>query len=286
MAESLQEHWRQFWQSGPENLYTYLWWAIFTATFGAILMAIFALWYFFVAFLAVAVLAGIATFLTQRYKLRRATIPNVSAATEGSEAKDAELLSEIASLEDASESVRTARSVPLGPPETVPVPSELNPDLPASDPEAEKAAEHLLASGASSDAMGLFTREDFKKFDRLYAMDKRRNIITFKPQIDTGYRNADALLLIVYGYRMLMNTFDVTIHQAFRSLWESGYRRERTLLDPFAGSELDVDEVSRGYIARGCLRKHGLSRGGVFSLTDSGVSKAKDLIEDIYSRLD
>jgi hypothetical protein len=50
--------------------------------------------------------------------------------------------------------------------------------------------------------------------------------------------------------------------------------------------ELDVDEVAREYVAAGHLRKHGLLRGGVFTLTNSGISKAEAIIKDIYPRLD
>jgi hypothetical protein len=66
---SLQEHWRAFWKSGPENLYSFLWWSIYAAMFGAIVMAVFALWQFVVAFLATAALAWTGAFVTRRYQL-------------------------------------------------------------------------------------------------------------------------------------------------------------------------------------------------------------------------
>lgn len=79
MAESFQNHFQKhlerFWRSGPENLYTYLWWFVFTALFGAVVMAILALWHFFFAFLVSAVLAWVGAALTKRYGL---TLPDIT----------------------------------------------------------------------------------------------------------------------------------------------------------------------------------------------------------------
>jgi hypothetical protein len=72
--------------------------------------------------------------------------------------------------------------------------------------------------------MAKFTREDFKKFDRLYRVDKSRGMIFLKPRVDTREPEDDALLLIIYGYTMLKGKLDVSVHVASRSLWESGYR--------------------------------------------------------------
>lgn len=158
-----------------------------------------------------------------------------------------------------------------------------------SDPEAEQAAEHLIETGASRDAMALFTREQFKRFDGVYNLDKATGLLTLKPQIDTRSREADALLLIVYGYKMLKGRSDVPVGTANRSLRDSGYTRNLTVMQiatMMFDQNLDADAVAREYVAVGYLRKHGLARGGVFSLTDEGISKAEALIDDIYPRLD
>jgi hypothetical protein len=34
---TVREHWRAFWRSGPENLYTFIWWAVFTAATAGLL---------------------------------------------------------------------------------------------------------------------------------------------------------------------------------------------------------------------------------------------------------
>src|SRR5260370_39860464 len=39
MGERLNKHWRAFWRSGPETLYTFIWWGLFGAVVTAILAA-------------------------------------------------------------------------------------------------------------------------------------------------------------------------------------------------------------------------------------------------------
>jgi hypothetical protein len=200
------------------------------------------------------------------------------------------------SREDEPISLPTPQVTPEKPP--VEIPAQLIPEgsmlnalsgLPASDPEAEKAAETLIAGGASPDAMGLFSREQFKRFNRIYRLDKPTNLLTLKPQIDTRSREADALLLIVYGYKMLKGRSELSVATANRSLCDSGYTRNLSAMQiatMMFDQNLDADAVAREYVAVGYLRKHGLARGGVFSLTDEGISRAEALISDIYPRLD
>jgi hypothetical protein len=36
MYQWFSKHWRAFWHSGPENLYTFIWWTIFSAILAAV----------------------------------------------------------------------------------------------------------------------------------------------------------------------------------------------------------------------------------------------------------
>jgi hypothetical protein len=51
MGEWLSKHWRAFWRSGPDNIYTFIWWAILTAMVASVtyiaLVAISSLSYLF-----------------------------------------------------------------------------------------------------------------------------------------------------------------------------------------------------------------------------------------------
>jgi hypothetical protein len=108
----------------------------------------------------------------------------------------------------------------------------------------------------------------------VYGVDKQRGIVTLKFQSDRPSKHEDALFLLLYGYKLLLNIDNVEVWKLNQSLADSGCRKEL--------SNLDVDRLADSSVEHGMLRKHGLSRGGFYSFCETGLGKARILF--IYMR--
>ena len=126
--------------------------------------------------------------------------------------------------------------------------SEINPT---------RAVDRLLA-GVPLDSVLEHSEEEWWNLQRIYDFDERRNLLTLKVSLpDDGAREEKALLLLVYGYRVLKGVNDVLI-----------------------------DALASEYVRVGALQLHGLLNDGVYSITEDGKARARDILKAIIPILD
>ena len=112
------------------------------------------------------------------------------------------------------------------------------------------------------------TRE---QVDKLYLFDEKRGMVTLRILPRSKDRNADGLVLLVLGYRIMMNMDEVMVTLLRPSLRQSGCTVDR------------VDQVASKYVRHGFLNKGGRGKGGKYSLTNSGLEKARALVTALLS---
>jgi len=117
---------------------------------------------------------------------------------------------------------------------------------------------------------------------KIYRITKN-GTLTLAFQSDRQNKNDDALFVLLYGYKCQFGIDDVPASDLSRSLWESGCRKELTPLERLIGAatvffdtHIDVTQLAEPHVANGTLRKHGLSKGGFYALTDTGLAIAKE----------
>lgn len=112
----------------------------------------------------------------------------------------------------------------------------------------------------------------------IFGGDEDKDLMTLKvhpPASDT--RDADAILLIMYGYRKCGNDgqgmAEVPVTKLKESLDVSGLRVQR------------IDRAVAPYLRAGYLLKSGRAKGGIYRLTNTGYTKAEDLARRLFEQL-
>jgi hypothetical protein len=133
-----------------------------------------------------------------------------------------------------------------------------------------------------------------ERADILFAHDSEKGLIWLKFLPDTREVNEDALLLIVFGYKLIRHENEVSQTKASVALHMSGCVNRRPggigaalswmNYDP----NVDVDEVGRACVSRDLLYKRGLrkEKGGIYILTERGARQALYLARDMIRRAD
>lgn len=126
----------------------------------------------------------------------------------------------------------------------------------------------------------------------LYAQTEEKSLfLKFLP--DTKRKNEDAILLILFGYKLLQDLNDVGTNHVTWCLQKSGCTKYSTNIALWAAmsavdglAPIDAEEVARSYIDAGYIVKVGLSRRpkGYLRLTQAGANKAADLMADLIRR--
>jgi hypothetical protein len=101
---------------------------------------------------------------------------------------------------------------------------------------------------------------------RVFLFDEKKGMVTLRILPRSEDRNAEGLLLLVFGYRMLMNMDEVAVTLLRPSLRQSGCTIDR------------VDQIAAKFVRQGFLNKGGRGKGGKYSLTNSGLNKAGALV--------
>jgi len=99
-------------------------------------------------------------------------------------------------------------------------------------------------------------------------------------------------LLLLYGYWKIYNYPNVRAKLLEESLFQSGVRIERTLLESLTASlfvdadnRLNIDDVAKSHSIDGLIsEKIRLAQGGFYSLTDQGLRKAQEMFADLVRR--
>jgi hypothetical protein len=119
--------------------------------------------------------------------------------------------------------------------------------------------------------------------DRLFKTQGPIVFLKFLP--DTQNRNADAFLVILLGYMCVNNLSEVPTDLARGALTFSGCHFKNELREwQIPGAQLEPDDVAKAYLSCGYIKKAGLSKGGTFALTPSGIDAATTLFSDMLRR--
>ena len=106
---------------------------------------------------------------------------------------------------------------------------------------------------------------------RLFLLDDKKGLVTLRILPRGEDRDADAVLLILLGFRRLRDQVEIPVTQLKPSLKQSGCNVDR------------VDAVVARYLRKGLLNKGGSGKGGRYSLTNSGTQKANSIALGLLS---
>lgn len=128
----------------------------------------------------------------------------------------------------------------------------------SAKPEAERAID-----GAPEEIAGpLLTRA----FD----FDERKGLLTLRALPHTQDREADTLVLLLLGYKLMANQEEVGVTTLKWALEQSGCTVDR------------VDRIASKPLNARLILKGGKAKGSRFSLTNPGVGRAKDLLQELF----
>jgi len=118
--------------------------------------------------------------------------------------------------------------------------------------------------------------------------DDEKGVLHVKFAPDTGDSvNADYVLLIVYGYKLLRGYQETQTDALRDSFIESTRRRPfpHSIAAEFQTRVLafDVDAVADPYVGT-LLDRRGLARGGTYRVSDGGIARANWLLADMIER--
>ncbi len=94
-------------------------------------------------------------------------------------------------------------------------------------------------------------------------------IITLRVLPTGDRREADAILLLLYGFHQLLQQDDVLVGRIKNALGQSGLQPDR------------IDRGIAPYVAAGLVRKGGRGPGGRYRLSNTGVHHAEGLVRDL-----
>jgi hypothetical protein len=122
------------------------------------------------------------------------------------------------------------------------------------------------------------TRDGYAATWDIFGGDLDRDLMTLKVHPPAGdTRDADAILLVMYGYRKAGNDGDgmaeVPVTKLKESLDVSGIRVPR------------IDRAVAPYLRAGYLLKTGRGKGGVYRLTNTGFARAEELARRLFEQL-
>jgi hypothetical protein len=106
----------------------------------------------------------------------------------------------------------------------------------------------------------------------VFAHDEKKRLITLRIHPSGERREADAVLLLLYGYRK----------------WESDEAPVTRLTEAMALSGIRVgriDKVVAPYLREGLILKAGHGKGGKYRLTNTGQAKAEQLTAELSAKV-
>lgn len=155
-----------------------------------------------------------------------------------------------------------------GPKESVTAQYESWKALIASTPATTSQVNKVVAA-----AIGVRTREGFSAPWDIFDVEDKRKLVTLRVHPTGETRDADAVLLILYGYRQTFQQEDVPVTKIKESLRVSGLRPER------------VDRTAAPHVRAGLLLKAGRGKGGKYRLTNTGFAQADEMARSLFERL-
>jgi len=130
-------------------------------------------------------------------------------------------------------------------------------------------ADHRLAAPAAASTATLAATPD-----DLFALDPRRDLVTFRHAPDGALARADAALLLLYGFHQFLSPPGraVLVTRLKAALTASGYPQGR------------IDRTLQRHLAAGLAGKRGRRIGSTYHLTSAGLQHAKTLLQQVLKR--
>jgi hypothetical protein len=104
-------------------------------------------------------------------------------------------------------------------------------------------------------------------FDRLFLVEDDRISLKIRPQGEDA--EADALTLILHGYRVLRGVESVLATQLKAALVQSGFNVDR------------LDRIATRYLAQALIRRGGGRKSATYQLSNSGTARAAQLVSEL-----
>jgi hypothetical protein len=98
-------------------------------------------------------------------------------------------------------------------------------------------------------------------------------MVTLKVQPTGEQRHADAVLLLLWGFKQTTGKDDVPVTKLMEALSVSGLRVGR------------LDRVMGDYLKEGLILKGGKAKGGRYRLTNTGAVKAENMARILFEQL-
>jgi len=109
------------------------------------------------------------------------------------------------------------------------------------------------------------------KVTKVFFVDKNKKLVSLRVQPTGNAREADAILLLLFGYAKLLGESDVLVGLIKESMAVSGLRVDR------------IDRAIAPHQTAGYVRKGGTAKGSKYRLTNTGESKARELVAVLSS---
>jgi hypothetical protein len=164
---------------------------------------------------------------------------------------------------------------------------EFEAEGPVSDVKAQfKAWKELIGSGSagvpstidtnkklSPYVTEVRTREGYAAPWDIFNLDDKRKMVTLRVHPTGENRDADAALLILYGYKQSLQQDEVPVTRLKESMEVSGLRPER------------IDRTLGVHIRSGLIMKAGRAKGGKYRLTNTGFTSADAMARSLFEQL-
>jgi hypothetical protein len=113
------------------------------------------------------------------------------------------------------------------------------------------------------------TQEETGELPSIFSVDDRKKLVSLAvlPAAGAGNRDADAMLLLLYGYKVKYGLEDLIVGRLKESMAVSGRRIER------------IDRTIQPHLKANYVLKGGQGKGGKYRLTNTGIARAKELME-------
>ncbi|MGB8985663.1 MAG: hypothetical protein WCC37_03430 [Candidatus Sulfotelmatobacter sp.] len=135
--------------------------------------------------------------------------------------------------------------------------------LPAAEISKPAAAQSQVVNGS-------MTPRDGDLLAKMFVLDEKRGLVTLRILPRGDDREADAALLVLFGFHEMKAQDEVLVTQLKPALKQSGCNINR------------VDAVVAKYQREGLINKGGSGKGGKYSLTNSGLEKAAAIARGLF----
>ncbi len=106
----------------------------------------------------------------------------------------------------------------------------------------------------------------------IFECDDKKKLVTLRVNPSGETRDADAVLLVLYGFKRAWEVNEVKVGRVKESLAMSGLRPDR------------IDKTVDGYIDQGLVLKAGRGPGGRYRLTNTGYERADALAKSLFEK--